>query len=554
MKFDKKFVNLLKSKREEMARLTVLRFFIFGIAASFLFSCAPKKMNTETVKISPGDEVIYHVFQRSFYDGNGDNIGDLNGLHKKLDYIQDLGITSIQLLPLYQSVFYHNYFSEDFYEIDPTLGTMEDYISLVKEIHRRGMKVYMDMETQYVTEDHPWYKDSYNNIKSPYSNFILWKDSAHTIPETIVMGLTELKGYNGVVKKLFTVNLKSKDVLDYNIKLFSYWLDPNKDGNFDDGVDGFRFDHMMDDLDNKPQLTELFKTFWVPLITAIKKVNPAIVNIAEQAEWNSWAVDYITKAEVDRVYSFKLLGGMRSFNKKYLTLMADSAFSIFPAGRHQLVFIENHDMPRFSTGVQHSLPKLKIGAVLNLLIGGVPSIYYGQELGMFGAGGWNKWGMTDANEIPEREAFEWYKSDTGRGMAIWYKNSGPWWDSTNLKPNDGISLEEEKPDPNSIYNFYKKVIQIRKNNPVISFGKFETIANDNDSVFSYQRYDSVNAIVVVINLSGLEQHLEFTYSGYGPNKKNSNLLIGNDVPLTFGNKFNLKMSPYEIEVFLLSRN
>lgn len=537
-----------------MIKSFALKILFVWIIATSLFSCGYSKDEDRNSVQWADKEVVYHVFQRSFYDSNGDNIGDLKGLREKLDYLQDLGITSIQLLPLYQSVFYHNYFTDDFYKIDSTLGTMEDYISLVKEIHRRGMKVYMDMETQYVTEDHPWYKDSYNNLKSSYSNFILWKDSAHTIPETIVMGLTQLKGYNGVVKRLFTVNLKSKAVLAYNINLYSYWLDPNKDGNFDDGVDGFRFDHMMDNLDNKPQLTDLFKTFWVPLITAIKKVNPAIVNIAEQAEWNSWAVDYITKADVDRVYSFKLLGGIRSFNKRYLTLMSDSAFSIFPPGRHQLVFIENHDMPRFSTGVQKSLPKLKIGAALNLLIGGVPSVYYGQELGMSGAGGWNKWGMTDANEIPEREAFEWYKADTGRGMAIWYKNSGPWWDSTNLKPNDGISLEEEKPDRHSIYNFYKKVIQIRKNNPVISTGKFETIGNNNDSVFSYQRFDSVNAIVVLINLSGSEQNAEFNYPGYDSTKRNVTLLLGNAVPLNFGKQFQMKLPPYKVEVFQLRKN
>lgn len=519
-----------------------------------VFSCVSRKIHKNTYAGWADNEIVYHVVQRSFYDSNDDTNGDLNGLHQKLDYLQDLGITSIQLLPLYQSPFYHNYFSDDFYKIDSTLGTMKDYISLVKEIHRRGMKIYMDMETQYTTEDHPWYKDSYNNLNSPYSDFILWKDSAHTIPETIVMGLTELKGYNGVVKKLFTVNLKSKAVLDYNIKLFSYWLDPNKDGNFDDGVDGFRFDHMMDDLDNKPQLTNLFKTFWIPLITAIKKVNPAIVNVAEQAEWNSWALDYITKADVDRVYSFKLMGGIRSFNKKYLTLMADSAFSIFPKGNHEVVFIDNHDLPRFASQVHGNVAKLKIGAAFNLLMGQIPSVYYGQELGMTSGNGRNNWGMTDANQIPEREAFEWYKSDTGRGMATWYKNSGPWWDSTNLKPNDGISLEEEKPDPNSIYNFYKKVIQIRKNNPVISNGKFEIISNDNDSVFSYQRHDSVNAIVVIINLSGSEQNAEFTYPGYDTLKKNATLLIGNDAPLTFGQKWNLRIPSYGIEVFLLSSN
>ena len=534
-----------------MLKSIVLNILFLWIISTFFFSCISKNINSGSHKSNSNSEVIYHVFQRSFYDSNGDNIGDLNGLQEKLDYLQDLGVTSIQLVPLYQTVFYHNYFTDDFYKIDSTFGTMQDYIALVKEIHRRGMKIYMDKETQYVTEDHPWYKDSYNNLKSPYSDFILWKDSAHTIPETIVGNLTELKGYNGVVKRLFTVNLKSKAVLDYNIKLFSHWLDPNKDGKFDDGVDGFRFDHMMDDLDNKPQLTNLFKTFWIPLITALKKVNPAIVNIAEQAEWNSWAVDYITTAGVDRVYSFKLMGGIRSFNKKYLTSMADSAFSIFPKGNHEVVFIDNHDLPRFASQVHGNVAKLKIGAALTLLLGQTPSIYYGQELAMTSGNGQNNWGMTDANQIPEREAFEWYKSDTGRGMALWYKNSGPWWDSTNLKPDDGISLEEEKPNPNSIYNFYKKVIRIRKNNSVISTGKFETITNNNNSVFSYQRYDAENAIIVVVNLSSSEQNTEFNYPDYDPKKKESKSLIGNEIPLTFGNKFRLEIPPYGIEVFQL---
>ncbi|HUZ60366.1 MAG TPA: alpha-glucosidase C-terminal domain-containing protein [Hanamia sp.] len=187
-------------------------------------------------------------------------------------------------------------------------------------------------------------------------------------------------------------------------------------------------------------------------------------------------------------------------------------------------------------------------------MGQIPSIYYGQELGMKSGNEPHNWGMTDANQIPEREAFEWYKSDTGRGMALWYKNSGPWWDSTNLKPNDGISLEEEKPNPNSIYNFYKRVIQIRRNNSVISTGKFETITNNNDSVFSYQRYNAINSIVVIINLSSSEQNTEFNYPDHDPKKKDTKPLIGNVAPLAFGSKFQLKLPPYGIEVFQLNKN
>jgi glycosidase len=518
-----------------------------------LFSCTAKTKNLETRLKAADNEVIYHVFQRSFYDSDGDQIGDLNGLRAKLDYLQDLGITSIQLLPLYQSVFYHNYFSDDFYAIDSTLGTLQDYLALVRDVHRRGMKIFMDMETQYVTEDHPWFKDSYNNLKSKYSDYLIWKDSAHTLNENIVMNLTELKGYNGIIKKLALVNLKNKAVLDYNIKLYSYWLDPNQDGHFDDGVDGFRFDHMMDDLDYKPQLTDLFKTYWVPLITALKKVNPHIVNVAEQADWNAWAVDYITKAKVDRVYSFKLMGGIRSFNKKYLTGKADSAFRIFPSGNHEVIFIENHDLPRYSNGVQQSIPKLKIGAALNLLIGGTPSIYYGQELGMNGRGEWQKWGMTDANEIPDREAFEWYRSDTGRGMALWYKNSGPWWNERYAKPDDGISLEEERPDSGSIYNFYKKMIRVRKSNPVISEGIYQTLDNTNDSVFAFQRYDGERALVVAVNLSGSVQKTDISYPTFTLSEMSFRQLNGSSpAPVATDHKATLSLPPYDIEVWQIN--
>ena len=124
-------------------------------------------------------EVMYHVCQRSFYDSNGDFNGDLNGLRQKLPYLQELGVTSILLFPLYEADCYHNYFANDFEKIDPEFGTMQDYIELIKEVHRRGMKIYLDMETQYVTSEHLWWKDAVGNLDSKYSDYILFEDSAH---------------------------------------------------------------------------------------------------------------------------------------------------------------------------------------------------------------------------------------------------------------------------------------------------------------------------------------------------------------------------------------
>ncbi|MGH2643618.1 MAG: alpha-amylase family glycosyl hydrolase, partial [Chitinophagaceae bacterium] len=93
-------------------------------------------------------EVIYHIFLRSFYDSNGDGIGDINGVREKLDYLQKLGVTAILVTPIVQSVYYHNYFADDFRKIDSSYGTMQDWINLVKAIHKRGMKIYLDEEFQ----------------------------------------------------------------------------------------------------------------------------------------------------------------------------------------------------------------------------------------------------------------------------------------------------------------------------------------------------------------------------------------------------------------------
>ena len=456
----------------------------------------------QTIDTFENGEVIYHVFQRSFYDSNGDGHGDLNGLIEKLDYLQDLGITAILLMPLYEAECYHNYFASDFEKIDPEFGTMEDYITLVKEIHRRGMKIYMDMETQYVTSDHLWWKKAVGNPKSPYSEYLLFEDKEHKIPATIIFELRALNSYDGKVIDITTVNLKSSWVLDYNIRLFSYYLDPNEDGKFDDGVDGYRLDHAMDNLDKKPELTNLFETFWNPLITQLKDINPKVMIVAEQADWSDIGFDYFERAGVDRVFGFGLKGAILSFDKEKLMMLADTILMKSPKGKEHVIFIENHDIDRLAT-VEQNLEKRKLAAALMMTIGGIPAIYYGQEIGMTGKGG--NFGPTDGNDIPRREAFEWYKDTGGKGMALWYKDSGPWWDNTNLKPNDGISLEEQIDDPNSLFNYYKSIIKLRRDHPAIAHGAYSPAVNDNTRVFSFYRTFKNKKVLVIANLSGEPQ-------------------------------------------------
>jgi glycosidase len=117
-------------------------------------------------------------------------------------------------------------------------------------------------------------------------------------------------------------------------------------------------------------------------------------------------------------------------------------------------------------------------------------------------------GNTDGNNIPSREAFDWYRSAEGPGMAVWYKNSGPWWDQTNLKANDGISLEEELHDPGSLFNYYKRLIRLRQSNAALAFGKYEDTENNNPNVYSFYRVFKGEKVLVAVNLSNQLQHVQ----------------------------------------------
>jgi len=492
-------------------------------------------------------EVIYHVFERSFFDANGDRQGDLQGLDRKLDYLQQLGVTSILLTPLYKSVFYHNYFADDWKKIDPDYGTIDDFTRLARNVHSRGMKLYIDMETQYVTDRHPWWRSAVGNLQSPERNYLLFDDSAHLKPSPIIWGITELKGYNDSSRKVTTVNLRDPGVLAYNERLFAYFADPNGDGKFDDGVDGFRLDHCMDDLDANPRLTELFTHFWAPLIAKTKSINPRLTFVAEQANWGSFGFDYFSKATIDRVFAFRLAMAIASFDKVQLEKAADTTLGMLPPGKEQVVFIENHDIDRFASRVARNPGKEHIAAVMNLLLGGIPSIYYGQELGMFGAGGFNKFGNTDGNDIPRREAFEWYAADTGKGMALWYKDTGPWWDSTNLKPFDGISLEEERNNPRSLWNWYRQVLTVRHEYPVLQTGSYIKLQNDNPNVFSWGRLATNGDLArIVVNLSALRQRVILDGVARGEIKP----IFGSAAGRRNGNQFIVDLPPFGTGVWI----
>jgi len=484
-----------------------------------LASCSPDASRTPDdveMEASPvpdagfASDVVYHVFQRSFYDSDGDEIGDLAGLTEKLDYLGDLGVTTVLMLPIYPSIFYHNYFAESYQGVDEEYGTLEDYSRLVEALHERGMKLIMDVEMQYVTEPHIWWQ-SEGHPDSEYSDYILYNGPGNTNPESMVYGLTEMVSYTGEKRRVTTANLLNPEVRDQHLDLMRYWVDPNGDGDFSDGVDGFRLDHMMDDLDGKGILPTLFVDYWTPLFAGLRAVNPDLIFLAEQADWTAYGNSHFEGGGVDAVFAFPLWQAILAGDKVGIEAAVTETLRRTPEGRHQLLFLENHDTDRFASVVESDPARLRSGAALVTLLYGIPSLYYGQEIGMRGR--IVQYGMHDGNAIPVREAFEWYADDEGPGMAYWYRDSGPWWDDSLIRPGDGVSVQEQRDDPNSLWNHYAALLDLRSSRSALQEGTTRLVTNDHDAVLTFARIEDGECVLVAVSLGDDEATARLAAAG-----------------------------------------
>ncbi|WP_182849771.1 alpha-amylase family glycosyl hydrolase [Pelagerythrobacter aerophilus] len=469
-------------------------------AATLLASCAsvPTPAPQASAALAPSDEVFYHVFNRSLRDSDGDGHGDLQGIIDSLDYLKELGVTSILLTPLYPSAFYHNYFASDFEGIDPEYGTMEDYHRLVAEVHKRGMKIYLDQEIQYVAYDHPWYTQSLGNPASPYSDFLVWRGPGNTQPDEGPFAIVVAKHWPDLETGITTLNMESPELKAYFDRYFLSWVDPNGDGDFSDGVDGFRIDHMMDNLDERDMHTNLFAEFWRPLFDKVRAVNPQVIFIAEQSDWG-YGEDFLTRGDADYVFAFPLREAIRSFDKAKIVEAIRGTANATPQGKHQLIFIENHDMNRVASDEGMTPTRLRTAAALGILLQGTPLLYYGQELGMHGVQDMRF--ETDEKDIGIREAFEWEAEVEAPIHANWYRDpSKSYWTDKYSQSHDGISVEEQDGDPDSLLNFYRRLLDLRTKHPALSRGSLEVMESAPELLVVERKLDG-ERFHLVANLS-----------------------------------------------------
>jgi glycosidase len=458
------------------------------------------------------EEVFYHIFQRSFFDSNGDGHGDLKGVELKLDYIKNLGCTSILLTPLYKSIFYHNYFADDFRAIDQKYGSLVDVISLIDAVHSRDMKIYLDMEVHYITENHKWYKDSIGNPQSEYSDYLMYRGPENSAPESIIFHLEHLDSYDGTCANLTTLNLENEKVKDSIEKEFLFWIDIKNDGSI--GVDGFRIDHMMDDLDDKGILTDLLEKFWNPIISVTKEGNENVSFIGEQGNWDSHPLQYFEKGNVDAMFAFDLMFAIRNLDK-FGIINCVQYWQEQIGSNAYMLFVENHDTDRVASSLDEHIDKLKLTAILNIFLPGIPVIYYGQELGLTGSGGFQAYGNNDGNDIPRRRFFPWKSSLDYPGHTLWYKDSGPWWDMESVEKNLNKSLEAVENDENALFNFYKKILSIRSEIEVWNDFHFSFLESWDDNILGFHWTKDQHKLYILVNLS--DMGLEFAFEEVASN-------------------------------------
>jgi glycosidase len=161
--------------------------------------------------------------------------------------------------------------------------------------------------------------------------------------------------------------------------------------------------------------------------------------------------------------------------------------------------------------------------------------------------------MTDSNDIPRREAFEWYAKPFGTGMALWYKETGPWWDQTNLKADDGISFEEQKEDPASLWYLYRNLIALRENNTAIQKGSFQSLDISNDTILSFIRRDKKQQILVVLNLNQNSQVISLDIEQLSGIKKGTNIFALSEPKnlLKSNDDFSVELDGFDIQAWNL---
>jgi glucan 1,6-alpha-glucosidase len=529
--------------------------------------------------------VVYQIYPRSFQDSNGDGIGDLKGILSRLDYLKDLGIGAIWLSPVCKSPQDDNgYDISDYQDIDPMFGSLEDMELLIQEAGKRDIRIIMDLVLNHSSDEHPWFKEARKSKDNPYHDYYVWRDGVEGTPPNDLGSTFGGSAWEWVPElgqyylHLFSVkqpdlNWENPKVRQEIYDMIQWWMDK--------GVGGFRLD-VIDLIGKEPDLKitgngpnlrkymrELSKeTFqkgdlltvgetWGATPESAKLYsNPdgselsmvfqfEHISLDEQAGKGKWDLQPLDLLQLKKVLS------------KWQTELKGEAWNS--------LFWNNHDLPRivsrWGDDGEYRVESAKMLATLLHGMQGTPYVYQGEELGMTNV-------RYDIEEYRDIELLNLYKERIGNGYSkedvmesIYAKGrdnarTPMQWDASEnagftegkpwilVNPNyTEINAEESINDPNSIYQYYKTLIQLRKEHEVIIYGDYELLYPEDTNLFAYTRTLGGTQLLVLCNFYGkiVPFQIPSEFEGH------KTLLISNYSDVISENA----LRPYEARMYLL---
>jgi alpha-glucosidase len=514
------------------------------------------------------DGVIYQIYPRSFMDTNGDGIGDLNGITSKLGYLNTLGIDAIWLSPIYPSPNVDfGYDVSDYTGIHPQFGSMSDFERLVDEAHRLKIHVILDLVLNHTSNQHSWFIQSCQSKNNTYRDWYLWRNQPNNWQSVFGGKGWELDSASGeyyfhmFYKEQPDVNWRNPELKKAMLEVLRFWLDK--------GVDGFRLDvfnayfKRSDFMDNPPKfgirgfdrqehINDIDQPEMMPLLGEFRSlldayserymVGETFLNGAEKA------ATYCGSDKLHAAFNFEFLRS-RWHPKEFLNTIQRWE-NILPPEVNPNYVLNNHDVPRSATryGRGENDERLKILAALLLTQRGTPFIYYGEEIGMRNV-------RVTRHQIQDsvgKRFWPFYSGRDGcRSPMQWNasKNAGfsqgkPWLPLHSNYMERNVLTQKE--DPDSLYCFYRQLIQLRRQEKALRQGIFLALTYEPRFILAYMRKLEGETILIVMNFGWRQMRF---FLGSELNRAHWRVLLSNkSFELTEDHSGQLLLKPEQVVI------
>lgn len=452
--------------------------------------------------------VFYEVFVRSFRDSDGDGKGDIDGLISRLDLLNDgnpetttdLGIDALWLMPVFESPSYHGYDTTDYGKINPDYGTNADFLRLLDEAHRRGIRVIVDLVVNHSGAGHPWFVSAASSANSPYRDFYVWNptDPGWRQPWGGSTGTWHPGGgayYYGVFwSGMPDLNWRSPALREEVKRIASLWLER--------GVDGFRLDATRYLVENgsgplqadTPETHAALKEF----AGHVRRVKPAALLVGENwADTKTIATYYGSPSvpggdELPASFNFpiseRILTALSQGNATPIAAKLDEVQKAYPKGALDAPFLTNHDQTRLATQLGKNQGRLRNAAAILLTLPGAPFLYYGEEVGIEN-------GPTGGDES-KRTPMPWDASPGGG-----FTTGTPWFGFAPGRETANVAAQTN--DPASLLSRYRYLIRARKASPALAKGDLVVLSplSGSSPVLAFLRTTPTETVLVAHNLS-----------------------------------------------------